>query len=120
MHAGTSILNTVPSVYGTYAILTGTSMASPCIAGIAALLKAADPSLTPSQLVELIESTATDIGAPGKVRRGFSTLVSNQHFYFAQDDEFGYGKVNPVKAAISKLLCKFLAFTLLILAMQRC
>lgn len=45
-------------------LIAGTSMASPHVAGVAALMLSADPSLTPSQIAALIMSTATDIGDP--------------------------------------------------------
>ncbi|MCX6808806.1 MAG: S8 family serine peptidase [Candidatus Berkelbacteria bacterium] len=42
--------------------ISGTSMATPHIAGIVALMKQADPSLTPAQIKEKMKSTATDLG----------------------------------------------------------
>ncbi|QQS59393.1 S8 family serine peptidase [Candidatus Peregrinibacteria bacterium] len=49
-----------------YARLIGTSMASPHIAGIAALMKSKDPSLTPAQILQIMCDNAEDIDAPGK------------------------------------------------------
>ncbi len=43
----------------------GTSMASPHVAGLAALLLDADPSLTPAQVRQLIRDGAIDLGATG-------------------------------------------------------
>ena len=43
----------------------GTSMASPHVAGVAGILKAAQPSLTPDRIEQLLESTATDLGPGG-------------------------------------------------------
>ncbi len=48
-----------------YGILSGTSMAAPHVAGAIAVLKQAFPSLTPTQIVDLLLTTATDLGAPG-------------------------------------------------------
>lgn len=45
--------------------LSGTSMASPLVAGVAALLLDDDPTLTPSQVRNTITSTALDLGAAG-------------------------------------------------------
>ena len=52
-----------------YALMSGTSMASPHIAGIAALLYQAQPSLTPAQVEDVLQDTARKFtglaGAPG-------------------------------------------------------
>lgn len=46
-------------------IVGGTSFAAPHIAGAIALIKQAFPSLTPTQIVQLLSDTATDLGDPG-------------------------------------------------------
>lgn len=43
----------------------GTSAAAPHVAAIAALVKQANPGMTPQQIYDRLTSTATDIGAPG-------------------------------------------------------
>jgi subtilisin family serine protease len=48
-----------------YALMHGTSMASPKVAGIAGVIKAAHPDYTPSQVAALIRSTAIDYGKKG-------------------------------------------------------
>jgi serine protease len=48
-----------------YCFFAGTSMASPHVAGVVALVKAADPSLTNSEIRSIVESTATDLGSSG-------------------------------------------------------
>ncbi|MCH8251977.1 MAG: S8 family serine peptidase [Planctomycetes bacterium] len=45
--------------------MSGTSMASPMVAGLAALVLSADPSLTPAQVRTLIQDGAIDLGDPG-------------------------------------------------------
>jgi hypothetical protein len=77
---GTSILNTLPASRSYYGYLTGTSMATPLVAGVAALMMAAKPGTTAQQVRELLQNTAIDLGTAGK------------------DNEFGYGKVNPLQA----------------------
>ena len=47
----------------------GTSMATPCAAGVMALLLEADPSLTPAQLDSIVELTAIKIGNSSKNNR---------------------------------------------------
>jgi subtilisin family serine protease len=44
---------------------SGTSMASPAVAGLAALILDADASLTPAEVRQLIRDGATDLGAAG-------------------------------------------------------
>ena len=63
-----------------YVRLTGTSMAAPHVAGVAALVWSARPSLTPGQVRELIERTALDLGTRGR------------------DNTFGHGLVQARKA----------------------
>ncbi|MBD0379574.1 S8 family serine peptidase [Paenibacillus sedimenti] len=48
-----------------YALLHGTSMASPKVAGMAGVIKAAHPELTPSQVTALISQSAIDWGKKG-------------------------------------------------------
>ncbi|MFA9446021.1 S8 family serine peptidase [Egicoccus sp. AB-alg6-2] len=48
-----------------YAVLSGTSMAAPHIAGIAAQVLQVAPHLTPAQVEQVLTSTATSDGTPG-------------------------------------------------------
>ncbi|TAJ53157.1 MAG: hypothetical protein EPN60_04220 [Nevskiaceae bacterium] len=70
-----------------YMRLSGTSMAAPHIAGVAALLLEAAPELSPAQLRELLVSTATDMAVEGDPE-----LVAGY------DKASGYGLVNVRKA----------------------
>jgi subtilisin family serine protease len=54
-----------------YVQATGTSAATPIAAGVAALVKAANPSLTPSQIRTIMQQTAQDIG-----HRGYDALFN--------------------------------------------
>jgi subtilisin family serine protease len=58
---GYQILSTTPD--GGYASVSGTSMASPHVAGVAALLLSKEPSLTPAEVKQRIISTAEPIAA---------------------------------------------------------
>ncbi|TND05350.1 MAG: Thermitase, partial [Bacteroidetes bacterium] len=57
--------NNIYSTYynGTYANLSGTSMASPIVAGLAGLMLSLNPSLTPTDIRNCITSTATNINS---------------------------------------------------------
>lgn len=77
---GTSVpsaLNTGDDQYGS---ASGTSFSSPQVAGAAALVKGADPSLSMDSVAEILLRTADDLGAPGV------------------DPVYGWGKLNPSRA----------------------
>jgi serine protease len=61
----------------------GTSMACPHVAGVAALVLAVDPTLTPDEVEAVLFATAEDLGAPGR------------------DDQFGHGLVNALAAVLA-------------------
>jgi len=63
---GTKIYSTVPGG-NNYRNLQGTSMASPVVAGVAALVLSYNPQLTAQQLKWVIEKSATQISAKVKV-----------------------------------------------------
>ncbi len=49
----------------TYLELEGTSMASPHVAGVVALMLSIDPTLTPPEVKDILELSAFDLGNPG-------------------------------------------------------
>jgi thermitase len=75
---GVSIPSTYPN--NQYAALSGTSMASPHVSALAALIRSANPLLKNTEVMEIMRRSATDIGDPGK------------------DKHFGYGLIDVVKA----------------------
>lgn len=58
----------IPSTFfnAQYAALSGTSMAAPHVAGLAALIKSANPDLKSSQVINIIKTSAIDLGEQGK------------------------------------------------------
>ena len=63
-----------------YATLNGTSMATPMVSALAAMLWSQNPYLKPGEVRERIEVSATDLGSIGV------------------DELYGYGLINPTLA----------------------
>ena len=61
---GQSLL--LPDHKGQYGEVSGTSYASPLVAGVLALMMAADPTATPDELRTALETSAQDLGEPGR------------------------------------------------------
>ena len=59
---GRAILSTV--LGGRYGLKSGTSMASPHVAGVAALVKSAHPTYTPAMVTQALHSQADDHACP--------------------------------------------------------
>lgn len=68
-----------------YGYLAGTSMAAPHVSGVAALILSINPSLTPSEVRQIIEESADKV--PGMNGENFT-------------NEYGYGRVNAYKALL--------------------
>jgi len=77
LKASVSPMCTAERTVGTnYCRVSGTSMATPHVAGLAALLLAKNPTLTNEEIRQIIRNGADDLGATGK------------------DRDFGYGRIN--------------------------
>lgn len=63
-----------------YSFLNGTSMATPHVAGLAALVIGANRAASPEQVRKVIQSAVVDLGKPGA------------------DDDFGTGRIDAAKA----------------------
>ncbi|HEY0619589.1 MAG TPA: S8 family serine peptidase, partial [Kribbella sp.] len=59
---GVNVYSTVPG--GGYQSLDGTSMASPHVAGVAALIRSTNPKLTPAQVRDRLATQANDLPCP--------------------------------------------------------
>lgn len=75
--ATTTALYVVP---GNLAMLSGTSMASPHAAGVAAIILSKNPNLSPDEVRAILRSSAEDLGAAG------------------WDPVYGYGRINARRA----------------------
>ena len=86
---GDSILSTY--LDNTYRVLSGTSMATPHVSALAALIWSLRPDLTRAQVIDIMTSTADDLNAAD---------------YPGQDDYLGAGEIN-VAAALAKASADF-------------
>ena len=77
---GTDIYSTQNG--GGYVQMSGTSMASPCAAGVAALIKSRHPEYTPGQVQAVLRGTARSMSSGGR------------------DDYYGWGIANAYGAAL--------------------
>jgi thermitase len=77
---GSFIYSTVP---GGYSDKSGTSMATPFVAGLAGLIYSTYPSYTPYQVAQAIVHNADDLGAPG------------------HDDMYGCGRINAHRSLLN-------------------
>jgi subtilisin family serine protease len=75
---GVNIASTFP--HNQYAALSGTSMASPHVTALAALIRSTNPLLKNTEVMDIMRKTAEDLGAPGK------------------DKYYGYGQIDVMKA----------------------
>jgi len=79
--AGSIMTGSGQLIVGTkYLRQSGTSMASPHVAGVAALIRAQHPEFSPEQVRQVLRSSADDIGATGF------------------DTQFGYGRLNASRS----------------------
>ncbi|MEB3188501.1 MAG: S8 family peptidase [bacterium] len=68
---GTEILSTFPTypvaIQGPakYAVLSGTSMAAPLVAGLCGLVRSKNPGMAPAAVKQVLETTAVDLGESG-------------------------------------------------------
>ena len=77
---GVDILALYGEIYWRY---SSTDFAAPLVSGLAALVWSVNPTLTPDEVESIIESTAVDLGEPGR------------------DDYFGYGRIDASAAVLA-------------------
>jgi len=101
MAPGVNIRSTLPN--GTFGLLSGTSMATPHIAGVAALLKAAHRDWTPAQIKSAIVNSSTDLGSDLMTEGGgrVDALAAAGATFFADPPVFNLGLDSPTPATWS-------------------
>ncbi|WP_246066930.1 S8 family peptidase [Paenibacillus koleovorans] len=75
---GVNIASTYP--HNQYAALSGTSMASPHVTALAALIRSVNPLLKNTEVMDIMRRSASDLGTQGK------------------DNYFGYGQIDVARA----------------------
>lgn len=83
---GVSTFSTLPG--GTYGSLSGTSMASPHVAGVAALLASVNPTATPADLRLKLAQQSDDLACPAGDSRCTGTTANNSFFGEGRVDAF--------------------------------
>jgi subtilisin family serine protease len=76
LSAGQVVNGSIAVIKTDYASFQGTSMATPHVVGVAALVRAANKSLTPAQVRTLLKSTATQLSGPNDENQLGSGLVN--------------------------------------------
>lgn len=100
---GGNILATVPRAMGSFAIMSGTSMAAPYIAGVAALIKQKNPTLDPVAINNLLASTAIPIL--------YNDNTTTPYAFLAPVFQQGAGLVNAYDAVHSTLILNVSSLT---------
>ncbi|RFU63974.1 S8 family serine peptidase [Peribacillus glennii] len=75
---GVKIYSTISQ--GRYAMMDGTSMASPVVSGVSALILSKNPFLKPAETMQILKKSAVDLGTKER------------------DNKFGYGRVDAYNA----------------------
>jgi subtilisin family serine protease len=83
---GVNVFSTLPG--GQYGTLSGTSMASPHVVGVAALLASTHPGATPADLRGFLAAQADDLRCPTGDSRCTGTTALNSFFGEGRVDAF--------------------------------
>lgn len=92
MFAAPGLAGTADGNY--FALMNGTSAATPHVAGLAALLLSLYPGVTNAQVRNIIEQTAEKVG-------GYAYAYDGIHTNGTWHQEPGYGRINVFRALIT-------------------
>jgi len=87
---GENVRSSVPG--GGYSNYSGTSMASPHVNGVVALMREANPDLAVDEIKQIIYDTAYDLGSPG------------------EDNDYGWGMIDAYEAVLEALARSTIGF----------
>lgn len=104
---GGSILSAFPARLGSWSVLDGTSMSTPYLAGVAALVKQYNRQLTAAQIQAKLTSTARPINYNNRKGNGF--YAGETQDFFASVLHQGGGLVDAWAAAHTKTLLNVLS-----------
>lgn len=90
---GEEIYSTLPN--GRYGFMSGTSMATPIVSGMAALLVSKEPRLSPGMVYARLKATAVDLGDPGKDFLYGYGRISSEAMNFTANDYSMLRDINP-------------------------
>ena len=105
---GVDVLSSLPPSQGTFGLLSGTSMASPHVAGAAALLKDRHPTWTVAQIKSALVQTGTPVLAPATgaetspLREGGGLVdlpQADNPLLFAYPSSLSFGQLAPGQTA---------------------
>lgn len=117
---GVAVLSTMPTYpvtlttqygyYTNYDALSGTSMATPVVAGLAGLLLSRNPSLTANQVKGIIESSAGD-GASFNLISGFGSVHAAAAVTLAGQAESSPPALSSLSPALGSVLVRNVTFS---------
>jgi subtilisin family serine protease len=105
---GVDILSSLPASQGTFGLLSGTSMATPHVAGAAALLEERHPTWTVAQIKSALVQTGTPVLQPGTgaetspLREGGGLVdlpQADNPLLFASPTSLSFGELAPGQTA---------------------